>query len=92
MTVTKKPIQTNEALIKEHGRHDKDSGSVSVQVAILTQQISHLTEHLKTHKKDHHSRYGLIKMVNKRRKLLRYTSCVDHEAYQKLIQKLELRR
>ena len=72
--------------------HDNDTGSPEVQVALLSQRISHLTEHLKVHHKDHHSRRGLIRMVNQRRKLLDYLKRKDFERYQSLIQRLGLRR
>ena len=71
---------TNEekaALVKEYGENEKDTGSTSVQVAILTTQIRNLTEHLKAYKKDHHSRRGLLKMVGQRRRLLRYIQKSD---------------
>jgi len=72
--------------------HDSDTGSPQVQIALLTERIKELTEHLKTHKKDVHSRRGLIKMVDVRRKLLRNFKKKDFEAYQALIQKLGLKK
>jgi small subunit ribosomal protein S15 len=72
--------------------HKKDTGSPEVQVAILSQRIADLTEHFKTHKKDHHSRRGLLSMVARRRRLLRYLKDRSPERYQVLIQKLGLRR
>jgi small subunit ribosomal protein S15 len=77
---------------KEYQRGERDTGSVEVQVALLTSRISELTGHLKTNKKDNSSRRGLITMVNKRRKLLTYLAREDHSRYQELIQRLGLRR
>ena len=79
-------------LIKEHGKSEKDSGSAAVQVAILSERIASLTEHLKTHKKDFGSRRGLLSMVGQRRNLLDYIKKGDEEAYKSLIKKLGLRR
>lgn len=76
---------------KEYQLNDRDTGSVEVQVALLTKHIADLTEHLKTHKKDNSSRRGLITMVNKRRKLLSYLSKEDNARYKDLIQRLGLR-
>ena len=76
----------------EYKLHDQDTGSVEVQVALLTSRIRELTEHLKLHKKDHSSRRGLIMMVNKRRKLLNYVQRKDEERYKALIAKLGLRK
>jgi small subunit ribosomal protein S15 len=78
-------------IIKEHETHDGDTGSPEVQVAILTRRISDLTEHLKEHKKDHHSRRGLLKMVGRRRRLLNYLKSKDIARYRALIAKLGLR-
>ena len=86
---------TNERkaeLITEFGKNDKDSGSSSVQVAILSERIRNLTEHLKTHKKDFGSRRGLLSMVGQRRSLLDYIKAGDEAAYKALIEKLGLRR
>jgi len=86
---------TNERkaeLIAEFGANDKDSGSAAVQVAILTERIVNLTEHMKTHKKDFGSRRGLLTMVGKRRHLLDYIKRGDEQAYKDLIGKLSLRR
>ena len=80
------------AIRKKFERHEKDTGSSEVQVAILTKRIEHLTEHLKANKKDHSSRFGLIKMVNARRKLLDYLKREDEAKYKDLIAKLGLRR
>lgn len=77
---------------KEYQKHDRDTGSVEVQVALLTNRIAELTEHMKLHKKDQSSRRGLITMVNKRRKLLAYVKKKDTERYQDLIKRLGLRR
>ena len=79
-------------LIKEYGKNDKDSGSSFVQVAILTERIRNLTEHLKDHKKDFGSRRGLLAMVGQRRSLLDYIKAGDEKAYKSLIEKLGLRR
>jgi small subunit ribosomal protein S15 len=73
-------------------RHPGDSGSSDVQVALLTKRIDQLSEHLKAHKKDHSSRYGLIKMVSARRRLLDYLKSRDEERYRALIRKLDIRR
>lgn len=79
-------------LIAEHKVHDTDTGSPEVQIAILTENIVNLTTHLKAHKKDHHSRRGLLKMVGQRRKLLAYLKNKDVKRYSALIEKLGLRR
>lgn len=79
-------------IIKEYGKTPADTGSTEVQVAILTYRIKELTEHLKTHKKDHHSRRGLLKMVGKRRGLLDYLASKDIEAYRSLISRLGIRK
>ena len=79
-------------LIKEFGKNDQDSGSAEVQVAILSERIRNLNEHLKVHKKDHHSRRGLLKMVGQRRNLLKYLKNVDVERYRSLIARLGLRK
>ncbi|NOX38964.1 MAG: 30S ribosomal protein S15 [Alphaproteobacteria bacterium] len=79
-------------LIKEYATKEGDTGSPEVQVAILTSRISTLTEHFKTHKKDNHSRRGLLMMVAQRRKLLDYTKGKDVERYQNLIKRLGIRR
>ena len=76
---------------KEYQKNDRDTGSVEVQVALLTSHIAELTEHLKVHKKDHSSRRGLLTMVNKRRKLLSYLMKQDETRYQELIKRLGLR-
>ena len=79
-------------VIEEHRLHDKDSGSADVQVAVLTDRINHLTEHLKVHAKDHHSRRGLLMMVGKRRRLLKYLRTNHLKRYRDLIAKLGIRR
>lgn len=81
-----------KAMIEKHQQHKKDTGSVQVQVALLTTRINGLTEHLKAHTKDNHSRRGLIQMVSKRRKLLDYLKSRKTEDYQKLIEELGIRK
>jgi small subunit ribosomal protein S15 len=78
-------------IIEKYKLHDGDTGSPEVQVAILTERINHLNDHLKSHKKDHHSRRGLLKMVGQRRGLLNYLMRIDIERYRALIGKLNLR-
>lgn len=80
------------ALIKQYAVHDGDTGSPEVQIAVLTSRIAYLTEHLKEHKKDHHSRRGLLKMVGHRRRLLSYLYKKDIERYRSIIAKLDLRK
>ncbi len=80
------------ATISEHRRHDTDTGSTEVQIALLTERVQHLTEHLKSHKKDHHSRRGLLMLVGRRRRLLDYLKAKDVEGYRTLIAKLGIRR
>ena len=80
------------AIIKEYATHEGDTGSPEVQVAVLSQRIKDLTEHLKDHKHDHHSRRGLLILVGQRRRLLGYLQGVDIERYRKLIDRLGLRR
>ncbi|MCR5586433.1 MAG: 30S ribosomal protein S15 [Lachnospiraceae bacterium] len=79
-------------IIKAYGRSEGDTGSPEVQIAILTERIRELTEHLKVNKKDHHSRRGLLKMVGQRRNLLAYLKSKDINAYRELIEKLGLRK
>ncbi|MCX7883928.1 MAG: 30S ribosomal protein S15 [Caloramator sp.] len=81
-----------QELIKKFERHEGDTGSPEVQIAILTERINHLTEHLKQHKKDHHSRRGLLKMVGQRRGLLNYLMKTDIEKYRYLIKELGIRK
>jgi small subunit ribosomal protein S15 len=80
------------ATLAAYRRHDSDTGSAEVQVALLTERINHLTEHLKIHKKDHHSRRGLLMLVGRRRRLLDYLRGSDVERYRELIARLGLRR
>jgi len=84
--------ERKDALVKEHGRGQGDTGSTEVQVAILTERIKNLTEHFKTHAKDNHSRRGLLMLVNKRRSLLDYLRRKDGQRYLDLIAKLGLRK
>lgn len=79
------------AIIKENARNEHDTGSTEVQVSLLTNRIASLTEHLKIHKKDHHSRYGLFLMINKRRKLLKYLFRSNIARYDSLVAKLGIR-
>lgn len=83
--------EEKEKLVKEFALHEQDTGSPEVQIAILTKRIGSLTEHLKTHKKDVHSRRGLLRMVGKRRRLLRYLQDIDIERYRAIVSKLKLR-
>lgn len=85
-------VADREAIIKEHKRSDNDTGSTEVQVALLTARIRDLTEHFKTHIHDHHSRQGLLRLVNQRRKLLDYLKQTDIARYRDLIAKLGLRK
>jgi len=84
--------ERKQALIKEHGRSEGDTGSTEVQVAILSERIANLTEHFKSHAKDNHSRRGLLMLVNKRRSLLDYLKREDAGRYSDLITKLGLRK
>ncbi len=79
-------------LVATYRRHEKDTGSPEVQVALLTERIGYLTEHFKTHKKDHHSRRGLLKLVGQRRRLLDYLRTVDQSRYKTLIEQLGIRK
>ena len=81
-----------QAIMKEYARFEGDTGSPEVQVAILTERIAELTEHLKVNQKDHHSRRGLLKMVGKRRALLAYLKDTDIESYRNLIERLGIRK
>lgn len=83
--------EQKEEIIREYGLHEGDTGSPEVQIAMLTYRINSLNEHLKTHKKDHHSRRGLLKMVGQRRGFLNYLQKTDIERYRSLIQKLGIR-
>jgi small subunit ribosomal protein S15 len=89
MAVTK-DVKGN--IIAKHAKHEGDTGSPEVQIALLTARIATLTDHLKTHKKDHHSRRGLLKMVGQRRRLLNYLQARDLERYRALVKELELRK
>ena len=84
--------EKKQAIIGTFKRHDSDTGSPEVQIAILTERITYLTEHFKVHKKDHHSRRGLLKMVGQRRRLLDYLKKKDVERYRVIIEKLGIRR
>lgn len=83
--------ERKEEIIKAYATHEGDTGSPEVQIALLTERINHLNEHLKTHKKDHHSRRGLLKMVGVRRSLLNYLMKKDIERYRAVVEKLGLR-
>ena len=85
-------LERKAELIKTHGRSEGDTGSAEVQVAILSERIANLTEHFKTHKKDNHSRRGLLKMVSQRRRLLNYLKKTDEGRYAAIVAKLGLRR
>jgi small subunit ribosomal protein S15 len=85
-------IEEKQKILGSHQKHDKDTGSPEVQVALLTHRISHLTEHFKVHKHDHHSRRGLLKLVSRRRSLLNYLKKKDVNRYKDLIQSLGLRK
>jgi small subunit ribosomal protein S15 len=84
------PKEKNE-IIKKFRTHKDDTGSPEVQIAILTEEISRVSEHLQTHRKDNHSRRGLLKMVGNRRRLLRYLKSEDEKRYQKIAEKLKLK-
>ena len=85
-------VESKDAIIQEYATHTGDTGSPEVQVALLTTRIQHLTEHLREHKHDFHSRRGLLKMVGRRRRLLKYLQKRDIERYRTLISRLGLRR
>jgi small subunit ribosomal protein S15 len=89
MTLT---AERKRELTERFGKSSEDTGSTEVQIAMLTERINHLTEHLRTHRKDHHSRRGLLMLVGKRRRLLNYLQRHDLEAYRELIRELGLRR
>lgn len=89
MVLTK---ETKKDLIDKYRRHETDVGSTEVQIAILSERISYLTEHLKMHNKDHHSRHGLLKLVRKRQRLLTYLRRVSLQRYQTVISELGIRR
>jgi small subunit ribosomal protein S15 len=85
-------VEGKQKLISKFQRDHKDTGSTEVQIAILTKRIKSLTEHFKSHKKDNHSRKGLLGLVSRRRKLLQYLKREDYQKYLKLIQELKLRK
>ena len=89
MTLTQ---ERKAELTKQFGKDERDTGNTRVQIALLTERINHLTDHLRTHRKDHHSRRGLLMMVGKRRRLLRYLERVDLEGYRRVVSELGLRR
>ena len=84
--------ETKEELVKDFGRAENDTGSPEVQIALLTTRINQLTDHLRTHKHDQHSRRGLLKLVGQRRRHLKYLSRKDPESYRAILQRLGLRR
>ncbi len=84
--------ETKTELIKQYRQHDRDSGSPEVQIAVLTNRIMYLTEHFKTHKKDHHSRRGLLQLVGRRRRLLDYIRGGDEARYRAIIDRLGIRK
>ena len=88
------PLATDQKkdIIEKHKIHDKDTGSPEVQIALLTERVNYLTDHFKKHAKDHHSRQGLLKIVNQRRRLLNYIKRVDPPRYRKLIEELGIRK
>lgn len=85
-------VEKKLAVIASHKRHDNDTGSPEVQIAILTERINYLTDHLRVHKKDHHSRRGLLKMVGQRRRLLNYLRNQSVDRYREILAKLGLRK
>jgi len=89
MSLTK---EAKQEIVRKHGSNDTDTGSTEVQVALLTTRINQLTEHLRTHPKDHYSRRGLLKLVGRRRRFLNYLQKHDLEGYRELIKELGLRR
>ena len=84
--------ERKQEIIKSFGRTEQDTGSPEVQIALLTERINHLTEHLKSHQKDHHSRRGMLMLIGRRRGLLNYLKPQDIDAYRALIEKLGIRR
>ena len=85
-------MRSKAEIIKEFGKFEGDTGSTEVQIALLTEKINHLTEHLRTHKKDFHSRLGLLKMVGQRKRLLAFLTKKDLEGYRSLIARLGIRK
>ena len=86
------PVERKRAIVEAFQRHERDTGSPEVQIALLTERINDLTEHFKVHTKDHHSRRGLLKMIGQRRSLLEYLKQKDSERYRALITRLGIRR
>jgi len=86
------PLERKSEIIEENKTHDGDTGSPEVQIALLSNRITYLTEHFKTHAKDHHSRRGLLKLVGRRRRLLDYLKKTDNERYRTIIDKLGIRK
>jgi small subunit ribosomal protein S15 len=84
--------EAKEKIVSDFRAHDSDTGSAPVQIALLSQRITELTEHFKTHKKDHHSRRGLLQMVQQRRSLLAYLKKIDIQQYHEVVKRLGLRR
>jgi small subunit ribosomal protein S15 len=84
--------EQKKEILNQYGLHDTDTGSPEAQIALLTKRIADLTEHLKVHKHDHHSRRGLLLLVGRRRRLIKYVSQIDVERYRSLIERLGLRR
>ncbi len=84
--------EQKKTILGDYGLHDTDTGSPEAQIALLTKRIADLTEHLKMHKHDHHSRRGLLLLVGRRRRLIKYLSSIDVERYRSLIERLGLRR
>jgi small subunit ribosomal protein S15 len=89
MTMT---VEEKSEIVRKFGKDERDTGATEVQVALLTQRINHLTEHLREHKHDHHSRRGLLMLVGRRRRFLRYLQRNDLESYRSLVRELGLRR
>lgn len=89
MPVTK---EKKSELVKKFGKNEADTGKAEVQIALLTERINHLTEHLKTHQKDNHTRYGLLKLVGKRKRLLNYLTKTDVLRYRQVIADLDIRK
>ena len=85
-------VNEKKEIVKDFGKNEKNTGATEVQVALLTKKINYLSDHFKTHKKDHHSRRGLLGMINNRRKLLKYLKGKNEKGYQELIKKLNLRK
>jgi small subunit ribosomal protein S15 len=92
VTSSLEETQAKKELISAYRRHESDSGSPEVQIALLSKRITHLTEHFKVHTKDHHSRRGLLKLVSQRRRLLDYIKRTDHAVYVSLLDRLGIRK